>query len=193
MNKRWGILPLMICASAAQAHVGHGNHMSVLEGLQHPLGFDHLLAMLAVGLWSARALKGKMIALAPLAFMLSLVFGALFAHQSGGQFADAELLISVSVLAFAGLILMPNVSKSIGFLLIVSAGLVHGWAHGMEASANGLFSWYVSGFVGTTAVLHALGVLTGVQLLKLKDSNWQWRGLSAAIAGYGLYALTMVL
>lgn len=190
MKKLFWVLPLMTFTVAAQAHTGHA-HMSLMDGLVHPFGFDHLLAMVVVGLWSVRALQGKIQWFGPLAFVTSLVLGALFAHVSAIEWAFAEYLIAGSVVALASLMLLPNVSKVAGFALVVSAGLVHGWAHGAEAATGGVFTLYVAGFVLTTALLHGLGMLLGRGLLNIR-AVWSWRTLGALMAGYGVYALSML-
>ena len=45
---------LMLGASPALAHVGHGSTASFAAGVAHPLGgLDHMTVMVAVGLWAA--------------------------------------------------------------------------------------------------------------------------------------------
>ena len=66
---------LLAAATAASAHTGHGTH-SLAEGLAHPFGLDHLLAMVAVGLWSATALPASRRAAGPLLFLALMVVGA---------------------------------------------------------------------------------------------------------------------
>lgn len=190
MKKIFWALPLMGFAAVAQAHTGHA-HLSLMDGLAHPFGFDHLLAMVAVGLWSARVLQGRTQLFGPLLFVLSLVTGALTAQVAGFEWAMVEYLIAASIVAFALLIAVPKVSKGLGFALIIAAGCVHGWAHGAEATAGGVFAMYALGFVLTTVVLHLSGVFAGQQLLRLKAA-WHWRTISAVMAGYGVYALSML-
>ena len=193
MKKLLSTLPLMMSAGLAQAHVDHAEHMRLMDGLVHPIGFDHLLAMLAVGLWSARAFKNRAAWLPMLAFVSSMVLGALLAHATGGGFTLAEQLISISVVALAGLVVMPNASKTIGFSLILSAGLVHGWTHGAEATQGGVFLMYMTGLVLTTVALHVTGVLAGIQLSRLKNQMWSWRTISTAVAAYGIYAFSLAM
>lgn len=192
--KKWlWILPLLAFSGLAQAHIGAEphSHLGFVSGVLHPLtGFDHLLAMVAVGLWSARSFTGKARLLAPLAFVGSLVAGALAAHISGVEWAFSETLIAGSVVAFAALILLPNIQKWAGFGLIIATGLVHGWAHGAEATGS-VFALYVAGFTLSTAALHLFGVWAGTQLLRFK-SEWHWRAISAGIAAYGVLLLSGV-
>ncbi len=189
MKKALWILPLFLFASLAQAHVGH-EHVSFMDGLVHPFGFDHLLAMVAVGLWSARVFTGNMRFIAPAVFVTSLVVGASLAHFTGGEFALAEQLIAVSVMAFGALLVFPQISKVLGFVLIAASGLVHGWAHGVEATVGGVFALYVAGFVLTTAVLHIAGVLAGTRLLVARV--WLWRVVGVSIGTYGALLLAGV-
>ncbi|MBS1175260.1 MAG: hupE [Burkholderiaceae bacterium] len=189
MKKMLWTLPLFFFASLAQAHVGH-DHVSFMDGLVHPFGFDHLLAMVAVGLWSARMFTGKSRFIAPMVFVSSLVMGASLAHFTGGEFALAERLIAASVVAFGALLVFPQISKGLGFGLIIGAGWVHGWAHGVEATVGGVFALYVAGFVLTTAVLHIAGVLAGTRLLAARV--WLWRAVGVAIGSYGALLLAGV-
>ena len=66
---------LVLAASASQAHTGHGTS-GIFEGLVHPFGLDHLLAMVAVGIWSVSALPKNKAWWGPATFMLSLVVSA---------------------------------------------------------------------------------------------------------------------
>ncbi len=193
MKKYMWVLPFVVFANVAQAHVGHGAHLSLMDGLLHPFGLDHVLAMLAVGLWAARHEYAQSAWYAPLAFVLSLLVGAVVAHLTQWNFAWAESLIALSVILFAVLLLMPRLSLWFGFALIVPAGLTHGWAHGAEATQGGVFVLYVTGFVVSTMLLHVLGVLLGRRLLALRHATWGWHGVSAFMGGYGLYALMALL
>ena len=188
MKKFGGLLVLLALSPLAQAHTGH-LHGSFMDGVVHPFGFDHLLAMLAVGLWASKSLTGMRQWLAPLAFVMSLLAGAVFSHLTGAAFSWTEGLIAGSVIAFAGLLVVPKVLQALGFALIVSAGVAHGFAHGLEATQGGVFALYATGFMLTTVALHVVGLLAGQRLL---TQNWQWQSVGAMMAGYGVYALGMM-
>jgi hypothetical protein len=98
---------LVALAGSAGAHTGHGTE-SVYAGLAHPFGLDHLLAMVAVGLWSVFALPAGRAWMGPVTFMLALVVGAAVG-ASGATLPFLEVAISASVVVFgAMLILVPR-------------------------------------------------------------------------------------
>ncbi len=67
---------------------------------------------------------------------------------------------------------------------------MHGWAHGLEATAGGVFAMYVAGFVLSTAALHWVGVLAGSRLLHARV--WLWHALGLAMGMFGAYALASI-
>ena len=172
----------LLAASTAFAHPGHGAETNgFMAGLAHPFtGLDHLLAMLAVGLWSATTTKR--IWLAPLSFAGMLLIGALLA-VNGLVVPAVEPTIAASVLAL-GLLIMASVRLPdfISAALVGSFALFHGAAHGVELGASAA----LVGMVIATAVLHSAGIGTGL-LLKARSLWWQ-RGIGAGIAltGAGL-------
>jgi urease accessory protein len=158
---------LLLLAGSAQAHTGHDTS-SFMSGLFHPMGLDHLLAMLAVGLWSVRVLPAQRAWQGPALFMLALVAGATMG-MLGFQFALLEQLIALSVVLF-GVMLMLSFHQTptalgLGLGVVAVAALAHGMAHGAEAPASG-FLGYALGFLVTTAALHCGGVAVGLGLRK---------------------------
>ena len=176
------LLPLALVALPAAAHSGHGREtVGFLAGLAHPFsGFDHLLAMLAVGLWSATTMRR--IWLAPLTFAGVLLLGALLA-ANGLTLPAIEPMIAVSVLVL-GLLIMARVRlpESVATALVVAFALFHGAAHGAELGA----SIALAGMGIATALLHGAGIGAGFWL-RMRSRWWQ-RGIGAGIAltGVGL-------
>lgn len=156
---------LLLLAGSAQAHTGH-DASSLMAGLVHPLGLDHMLAMLAVGLWSVRVLPAQRAWQGPALFMLALVAGS-FWGLLGFQFAMLEQLVALSVVLFGAMLVMSvhKVPALLGLGVVAVSALVHGMAHGAEAPASGL-AGYALGFMVTTAALHFGGVATGLGLRK---------------------------
>ena len=154
---------LLVLAGSAQAHTGH-DASGLVSGLFHPLGLDHMLAMLAVGLWSVNALPAQRAWQGPALFMLALMVGAVIGLQ-GLQFAMLEHLTALSLVLFGALLMMRvhQVPVLLGWGVVALSGLVHGMAHGAEAPAHGI-SAYAFGFLATTAVLHFAGIATGLGL-----------------------------
>lgn len=181
----------LLAAGLAQAHPGHGV-ASLQSGLLHPWSADHLLVMVAVGLWSARALPGARMWQGVASFLAALMAGALLG-QAGVQPPLLEHAVALSV-ALCGVMLAwacrPDAAlQRTGLATVAVLGLVHGLAHGAEAPAAG-FAAYAAGFITSTVALHLSGLGVGVALRRLGS-----RAASAAlaVAGAGLGVAGLVL
>ena len=150
-------------AGAAQAHTGHGTH-SLMAGLVHPFGLDHLLAMVAVGVWSVSALPQGKAWWGPATFLLALVASAALG-AAGVSVPYLEQSISLSVVLFGAMLVCANrpMPVGLGLALVAAASSLHGLAHGAETPATG-FAGYAAGFMLTTAVLHIGGVGVGLAI-----------------------------
>jgi urease accessory protein len=177
----------------AQAHTGHGTH-SLLAGLVHPFGADHLLAMIAVGIWSVSALPAGKAWQGPATFMLALVLGAI-AGMMGLTLPGLEHAISLSVVLFGVMLILSgrSVSSAMGLGLIGFAAALHGLAHGVETTETG-FAGYALGFLLTTAALHLGGVSIGLALKRWLAERrvLALRGLGLALGGSGLYLFSQL-
>lgn len=175
-------------AGAAQAHTGHGTH-SFMEGLSHPFGLDHLLAMVAVGVWSVSALPKAKAWQGPAAFLLALLLGAALG-AAGVSLPFLEQGVALSVVLFGALLLMARqrVPAAAGLGLVAAAAALHGLAHGGEAPASG-FAGYALGFLLTTAALHTSGVLAGLGIRRwlAQRSGLALGGLGTVLGASGLY------
>jgi urease accessory protein len=187
------ILTLALLAASALpalAHVGPGTHGpdggSLGAGLAHPLtGIDHILAMIAVGLWAAQR-GGRALWLWPLAFVtVMLVGGALGMAGVPLPMVEPGILASILVLGLV-VAFAARPSDGTGALLIGLFALLHGHAHGTEAAGA---SWlpYAAGFAFATAGLHLLGIGAGRTAARLV-APWALRALGALTAalGFGL-------
>lgn len=178
-------LVLLAATGAAQAHTGHGT-TTAFEGLAHPLGWDHLLAMVAVGLWSARALPAGRRALGPLTFMAALTAGAA-AGAAGLAVPLVEQGIALSVAMFGAMLLLGGrLPATAGLVATAAAAALHGLAHGAELPAGGAFAAYAAGFLVTTAALHAAGLGLGQVLRSAGTRTWQTLGGTLGLAGLAL-------
>ncbi len=176
-------------ASAAQAHTGHGTS-SLFEGLVHPFGPDHLLAMVAVGVWSVSALPASRAWQGPATFLLALIVSATLG-MLGFTVPYLEHGVSLSVVLFGGMLLLARratVSPAIGLGLIAAAASLHGLAHGAETPESG-FAGYAVGFLFTTALLHGggVGIGLGIRRWLAERSGWALGGLGALLSAAGLY------
>ncbi|MEY4764640.1 MAG: hypothetical protein RI907_1313 [Pseudomonadota bacterium] len=176
----------LLAVGAAQAHPGHGT-FSMAEGLAHPLGLDHLLAMVAVGAWSALTLPALRAVAGPAVFMLGLLVGAMLGMATGAT-AGVEPLVATSVVLFGALLAGGRRwSVATGLSLIGVSALVHGLAHGAEWPVGSSALAYVLGFLVSTALLHASGLALGVMARGASSRVWQWAG--ALLGGTGLWLL----
>jgi len=171
---------LTALSGAAQAHTGHGTH-SLMEGLVHPFGLDHLLAMVAVGVWSVSALPQGKAWWGPATFLGALVVSAALG-ASGVTVPYLEQAISLSVVLFGAMLVLANraMPVALGLGLIAAASSLHGLAHGAETPETG-FAGYAAGFMLTTAVLHIGGVGVGLAIRR-----WLGAHKGAVLGGLGV-------
>jgi len=186
-----GSSSLMLISTTAFAHPGHEASASMLmSGLLHPLtGLDHLLAMLAVGLWCALTQKTVRRALwTPLCFVGLLLIGAL-AGLAGFGLPALEPMISVSLLVL-GLLVAGRTSLPAwaGAALVGFFALFHGVAHGSGLPAGASAVAFFAGFLLTTTTLHLTGLAAGFAL-KRRDFGLT-RVAGAGIALYGAALLS---
>jgi urease accessory protein len=164
----------------------------LLAGFLHPLtGADHLLAMVAVGVWSALASRTVRDALwAPVAFVALMVMGALLG-AGGMALPMVEPMIAASLLVF-GLLIAARAQMPAwaGALLCGAFALFHGYAHGTEfpAGAQAMFPTFVGGFAVATALLHTAGIGAGFALKPRLAWLARLSGVGVALYGAGLLA-----
>lgn len=188
-----GIGTLALVAGLAQAHTGHGT-TGVFEGLVHPFGLDHLLAMVAVGMWSVSALPARKAWWGPATFLLTLVLSAALGAM-GLTIPWLEHLISLSVVLF-GVMLVASRQKmplALGLGLVALASSMHGLAHGAETPDTG-FAGYAAGFLFTTATLHLGGVAAGLGVRRYLASTADWviTAMGTLLGGAGLYLFSQL-
>jgi len=173
-------LLLLLSAGPASAHSGTGLPGGFLAGLLHPLtGLDHLLAMVAVGLWG-RFLGRPLLYLLPMIFPLMMVAGAEIGMLDV-PLPPIELGIALSVVALGTAVAFAW--KAPVWLACPIAGLFalfHGYAHGRELPSAADPLGYAAGFVLATGSLHLAGIAVG---------ELKMRSLGVGIAGAGLWFL----
>jgi len=152
---------LLGASSAAFAHPGH-NVSGLAAGLMHPFsGLDHLLAMVAVGIWAAQG-GGRKVWLLPATFMVMLAVGSGIAMQ-WQLLPLVESGIAASVLALGLLIALSlQLPASLSVAITALFGLLHGYAHGLELPESAAPAAYALGFLAATATLHLSGIAVGV-------------------------------
>lgn len=173
----------VLLPGAAFAHTGHAVG-GFGYGFAHPLGgLDHLLAMLAVGLWAAQA-GGRALWAVPATFLGVMAAGGGLA-LAGVALPAVELGIAGSVLAFGLLVAFAaRLPLAAGVALTGAFALFHGYAHGAEMAAGASAAAYGAGFLVATALLHGAGVLAG-QLGRVRLGGALVRLGGAAMAAAG--------
>jgi urease accessory protein len=148
----------LLGAPVAEAHLIGEHGAGFQAGLLHPLsGLDHLLAMIAVGIWAAQ-LGGRALWVVPGAFVGCMVAGGALA-VAGISMPLVEPGILGSVLLFGLLIATSaRVPTVVGMALVGLFALFHGHAHGTELPQAANPATYALGFVMATAALHAIGL-----------------------------------
>jgi urease accessory protein len=181
------LLLLLGISGTACAHPGHDSS-GLGAGLLHPFsGMDHLLAMVAVGLWAGQNGMRK-VWLLPATFMLLLVAGA-----GAALFVPSLPLIETGIAASVlvlGLIsaLSLKVPARLSIALTAVFGFVHGYAHGVEMPGSAAPVLYALGFLSATAALHFTGISLGLAM-RGRFAPWA-QAIGAAIALSGVWMLS---
>ena len=158
-------------------------------GFAHPFGgFDHLLAMLAVGMWGA-LLGMPALWMLPIAFPMLMAVGGV-AGILGLPLPSIELGIALSVIVLGAVILFAIRPPLWGSLLIVSFfALFHGYAHGIELPQQTEPLGYSLGFVVATGLIHIVGILIGF-ITRLPSGETVLRIFGGVFCAAGVYLLT---
>lgn len=173
---------LLSAAAPAFAHLNPDEHGSFSAGFSHPMfGADHILAMVAVGLW-AWMIGGRAIWIVPAAFVGTMLVG--FALAIAGvplPFVEPAILASVVAL---GLLVAVAVKLPLGPAAVVVGvfALFHGHAHGGEIGTAGELG-YAAGFALATAILHAIGLGLGFALSRVFGESDRRAYLLARVLG----------
>jgi urease accessory protein len=154
---------LALAPVAASAHPGHDG-AGLVHGFMHPLsGYDHIIAMVAVGLLAAR-LGGRALWLVPASFVAAMTVAGLAASTGVAlPYLEIGIVASVVVLGAVALfgVAMP-IAAAMG--LVGFFAVFHGYAHGVEMPETASAVAYGAGFVAATAMLHAVGIGLGLAI-----------------------------
>jgi len=166
----------------ALAHVQGGETVGFLSGLEHPVrGLDHVLAMVAVGLWGAQLGAPAVWAL-PVAFPLVMAFGGMLALL-GVRLPGVEYGIAASaILLGAAVLFEARPPLGVAAALVGFFAIFHGHAHGAELPPGEGALLYSLGFVVATGALHALGIALG------SVHRWSWGRALLRVGGAGIAA-----
>ena len=170
--------------AALLAHTRGGEAAGLLAGLSHPVsGLDHVLAMVAVGLWGAQ-LGPPAVWLLPVAFPMVMALGGTLGLV-GVHLPGVEIGIALSAIGLGAVVLFEAKPKlGVAAALVGFFAIFHGHAHGTELppGANGLL--YSIGFVVATGLLHLAGIGIGtIHRWPAGRTALRWTGALVALAG----------
>ena len=186
----------LLWTQSAHAHIEHGQAAGFASGFVHPWsGWDHIAAMVAVGIWGAQ-LGAPAIWLLPVVFPMVMAMGGfmgLIHLEFPGGSKTIEIGIALSALLLGAMVCGDIHSKKPGFLIFAAVlvglfGLFHGHAHGTELPPGQSGLLYSIGFVIATGCLHGCGIALGV-IHRWPIGRVALRGVGAIIALGGVYFL----
>ena len=185
-------LAVALAPAIASAHTGIGATTGFLHGFWHPIGgIDHVLAMVAVGLFAAQ-LGGRALWAVPATFVAIMAAGGTLG-MAGVALPAVEVGIALSVLVL-GLLVLAGRRWPLGLAMALVAvfAVFHGHAHGAEMPIDASGLSYGLGFMLATALLHLAGIGLGVGLGRLAATPsgrlTQASGAAIALAGMVLLA-----
>jgi urease accessory protein len=184
---------LILVPSLAFAHPGLPGHThGFVDGVMHPLtGLDHLLAMVAVGLFAAQ-LGGRALWAVPASFV-TMMATAGFAGMNGIALPLTETGIALSVIALGGVIaLRASMPLAAAMAMVGFFAIFHGYAHGIETPDNASGLLFGLGFVAATALLHGIGMAIGLTIGRIQGAYGRnlvrVAGSAAAVIGVAMLA-----
>lgn len=153
------VLPALLLLAFFGSQVNQIDSIGWSHGFSHPLeGWDHLVTMLAVGIWAAQ-MRGKAIWMLPLAFVSVMSLGGL-AGAAGVALPSVEGIILLSTAVFSILITRRiRFNSKINVLIVAFFAFFHGFAHGQEISTSASLLSYTLGFMLATLLLHGAGII----------------------------------
>ena len=177
------LLPSVAAAHTGVHYFGHGD--SFVGGFLHPiLGADHLLAMVAIGLWAAY-LGGSALLVVPLAFVGMMIAGAALG-ANGFHLPAVDQTIAVSLVVFGLMICtLARLPLGVAAAIVGLFAMFHGYAHGAEMPDLARPLFYGAGFVLATVLLLGLGVVIG-RVCRQSIPDLVVRGVGAAVVMFGI-------
>ncbi|MFA5984754.1 MAG: HupE/UreJ family protein [Methylococcaceae bacterium] len=182
------LITFSLFAIPAYAHTGLATAPGLVHGILHPmLGLDHLLVMLAVGVW-AIMLGAKAWWQLPFSFLVAMVAGAGMAWL-GFSLHASETLVAFTLLAI-GLLLWQQTRLSTlwAAMLVALFAVVHGYVHAVELTSDSNALAYAAGFLLGTALLHAIGLSLGILAAARLKLLGKTMALACTVVGIALLA-----
>lgn len=182
----------LLWPAIAWAHVGSGEAGGFLIGLQHPVsGLDHVLAMIAVGLWGAQ-LGHPAVWLLPVAFPMMMACGGMLGLM-GFPLPGVEVGIAVSAVVLGVMVLVEaRTPLPVALGIVAFFAIFHGHAHGAELPEGQSGLLYSMGFVMATGCLHGVGITIGL-IHRWNLGRLALRGAGTIVMVGGFYFLWRAL
>jgi urease accessory protein len=173
---------------AAWAHVESGQAGGFVSGLSHPIsGLDHVVAMIAVGLWGAQ-LGMPALWVLPVAFPMLMAIGGMLG-LIGAPLPGVEIGIALSAVVLGALVLgRVQLPLALAVSVVAFFAVFHGHAHGTELQAGQDALLYSLGFVVATGLLHAVGIGIG-SIQRWERGRRALQGAGGLVMVAGLYFL----
>jgi urease accessory protein len=179
----FAVLGSLLAPAAAMAHPLGVPHADLAAGFTHPfLGIDHLVAMLAIGMWMThRSLRDRL--------AISLAFSA--ALGLGGLVGLAGITIPLAEVSVAGTLVAIGIALSLAVhpwlpvasVAVALVGIMHGLVHGAELPQGASAAGYVAGFLLASFCLQALGIAIGVALQRSSTTVLRLSGTAVGALG----------
>ena len=163
-------------------------------GFFHPLtGVDHLLAMAAVGWWSAIVRSRHWWAI-PVSFAVAVLAGALIGASGAIAIAGAETMVALSLVVLGALLAFSiRLSTPLACVVAGVLALSHGYVHGVELPlCHSGYGWLV-GMMAATLLLHMAGALAGLTVAGRRFDVSRLAGVTTAVVGSVLLAMPVLV
>jgi len=182
----------VLAPAAVLAHPGMAPAAGLAAGFAHPLtGIDHVLAMIAVGMFAAN-LGGRALWALPLAFLTLMGFGGALG-MAGVTLPYVETMIALSVVIIGLAVAIPQCPLLVAMPLVGIFAVFHGHAHGTEMADTMSAARFGLGFLVATGTLHVLGIGLALAIARLPPLRARQAsrvaGLTTAVVGLGLLAM----
>jgi len=179
---------VLLYPATALAHVGSGASGGFLAGVAHPVsGLDHVLAMIAVGLWGAQLGKPALWLL-PVVFPMMMAGGGMLGLM-GIPLPGVEIGIAISAIVLGAMVFAEaKPALAVSLAIVAFFAIFHGHAHGTELPAGQSGLLYSIGFVAATGCLHGVGISIGM-IHRWNTGRLALRGAGAMVCVAGIFFL----
>ena len=163
----------LLIPSMASAHTGVGDPTGFWHGLGHPIGgLDHILAMVAVGLWAAQ-IGGKALWLIPGTFILTMAISSVLGHFGIPLPGIEQGILASDFILGLLLLFAARFPLAVSTSLVAILAIFHGYAHGAEMPETVSGLTYGIGFIISTAALHLAGIGMGLGIERVQPQLQQ--------------------